>query len=206
MDDTTALLVTAAMAVLAALLALTALLGAVVAIKPEMLQRLRAATDRRYSMRRATRPLDIPRNIDRILYRHHKLYGAVVVGLALFLLYFLTFGEQQPFWQELFPREHRQIAGIVADVARLVLWLFSVFALVIGTIVFVRPSELKRFEQRANRWVTARRATYDLDREYGWFDERLGRRPRLWGTVTLVLSTICLIALLVQWQATGLIG
>lgn len=206
MDEPTALLASAAIAILAALLALTALLGAVVAIKPELLQRLRAATDRRYSMRRATRPLDVPRNIDRILYRHHKLYGAVVVGLALFLLYFLAFGEQQPFWRELFPRDYREIAGIVADVARLVLWLFAVFALIIGTVVFVRPSELKKFEQRANRWVTARRATYDLDREYGWLDERLGRRPRLWGTVTLVLSTICLIALLVQWQATGLTG
>lgn len=206
MDETTALLVSAAIAILAVLLTLTALLGAAVAVKPELLQRLRSTTDRRYSMRRATRPLDVPRNIDRILYRHHKLYGVVVVGLALFLLYFLAFGGQQPFWRELFPPDYREIAAIVADVARLVLWLFAVFALIIGTVVFVRPSELKNFELRANRWVTARRATYDLDREYGWFDERLGRRPRLWGTVTLILSTICLIALFVQWQATGLAG
>lgn len=206
MDETIAMLVSAAFAILAALLALTALLGAVVAIRPELLRRLRATTDRRYSMRRATRSLDVPRNIDRTLYRHHKLYGAVVVLLALFLLYSLAFGEQQRFWPDLFPRDYREIAAIVVDAARLVLWLFSVFALVIGTVVFVRPSALKKFEQHANRWVTARRATRELDREYGWLDERLGRRPRLWGMVTLVLSAICLIALLVQWQATGLTG
>jgi hypothetical protein len=206
MDETTALLVSAAFAILAALLALTALLGAAVAIKPDLLPRLRAATDRRYSMRRATRSLDVPRNIDRILYRHHRLYGTLVVALALFLLYFLAFGEQRPFWRELFPPDYREAASIVGDVARLVLWVFTVFALMVGTIVFVRPSALKRLESKVNRWVTARRATYDLDREYGWLDERRGRRPRLWGTVTLALSLTCLIALLVQWQASGLAG
>ena len=206
MDETTALFISAALAILTALLTLTALLGAAVALKPDLLPRLRAATDRRYSMRRATRALDIPRNIDRILYRHHRIYGTFVVALAIFLLYFLALGEQGPFWRELFPPDYRAIASIVADVARLVLWFFSVFALMIGTIVFVRPSALKRLERRANRWITPRRATRDLDREYRGLDERLGRRPRLWGTVTLVLSLTCLIALLVQWRALGLAG
>ena len=206
MDETTALLVTAALAILSVLLAATALLGGVVALRPEVLGRLRAASDRRYSLRRATRPLDVPRNIDRLLYRHHRAYGSVVVVLALFLLYFLAFGEQQPFWRELFPREYREIAAILSEVARLVLGFFAVFALMIGTLVFARPSALKRLEARVNRWATARRATYSLDREYGWLDEQLGRRPRLWGAVTCLVSVICLIALLVQWQATGLAG
>lgn len=206
MDATTALIVSAGLAVLAALLMLTALLGAVVAVRPQLLARLREATDRRYSLRRATRPLDIPRNADRLFYRHHRLYGAVVIMLALFLLHFLAFGERQPLWRELFPADYRDVATLLADVARIVLWVFSVFALMIGTVVFARPSALKRLEQRANQWLTPRRATYDLDREYRWLDERLGRRPRLWGSVTLIASLICLIALYVQWQAFGLAG
>lgn len=206
MDATTALIVSAGLTVLAALLMVTALLGAAVAVRPQLLTRLRAATDRRYSLRRATRPLDIPRNADHLFYRHHRLYGAVVVALALFLLHFLVFGERQPFWRELFPTDYRDIAVVLADVARLVLWIFSVFALMIGTLVFARPSVLKRFERRANRWLTPRRVTYDLDREYRWLDEHLGRRPRLWGSVTLIASLICLGALFVQWQAFGLAG
>lgn len=206
MDATTTLIVSAGLAVLAALLTLTALLGAAVAARPDLLARLRAATDRRYSLRRATRPLDIPRNADRLFYRHHRLYGGVVVALALFLLHFLVFGERQPLWRELFPADYRDVAVVIADAARIVLWIFSVFALMIGTLVFARPSALKRLEQRVNRWLTPRRATYDLDREYRWLDERLGRRPRLWGAVTLITSLVCLGALFVQWQAFGLAG
>ena len=206
MDETTALFISAALAIITALVALTALLGAAVALKPDLLGRLRAAADRRYSMRRATRLLDEPHNIDHILYRHHKIYGLVVVGLALSVLYFLAFSEHRPLWRELFPPEYRELAVIAAAAASLVLWLLSVFALMIGTIVFTRPSALKRLESTVNRWVTASRATYHLDREYNGLDQRLGRRPRLWGIVTALLSLICLVALIVQWQAYGLTG
>ncbi|MEX0606844.1 MAG: hypothetical protein WD138_02325, partial [Halofilum sp. (in: g-proteobacteria)] len=195
-----------ALVILAVLLALTALVGGLVALKPDWLQRLRAATDRRYTLRPMTRPLDTPRNIDPLLYRHHKAYGLVVMTLAAFLLYFLAFGEQRVFWRELFPPDYREAAGIVADVARLVLWIFSVFALTVGTVVLARPSALKGLEARVNRWFTGRSVSERLDREYDWLDERLGRNPRLWGWVTLVASVICLAALLVQWQALRLAG
>ena len=206
MDATTALIVNAGLTVLAALLMATAVLGAAVAVRPQLLARLRATTDRRYSLRRATRPLDVPRNTDRLFYRHHRLYGGVVIALALFLLHFLVFGERQPLWRELFPADYRDVAAMLADVARLVLWMFSVVALMSGTLVFARPSALKRLERRANHWLTPRRATRDLDREYHWIDERLARRPRLWGAATLIASLVCLLALFVQWQATGLAG
>lgn len=204
MTETTALLVSLALMILALLLALTALIGGLVALKPDMLGRLRATTDRRYSFRPVTRPLDMPRNIDALLYRYHKVYGPVVMILAAFLLYFLAFGEQRAFWQELFPPGYRDSAAIIADVAQLVLWIFSVFALTVGTVVFVRPSALKGLESRANRWFTARRVSDRLDREYDWVDQRLGQHPRAWGVVTLIASVICLAALVVQWQAMHL--
>lgn len=161
---------------------------------------------RRFSLRSVTRPLDVARNIDRLLYHHHEAYGTVVVLLAPFLLYFLAFGQQQVFWRELFPPDYRAIAGIVADVAGLVLWILSVFALMVGTVVFVSPSALKGLEARVNRWFTGRSVSERLDREYDWLDERLGRNPRLWGWVTFISSVICLAALLVQWQALRLAG
>jgi hypothetical protein len=180
------------------LLALCAIVGATVAIRPDALDRLKAASERRVSMRRATRPLDIPRNVDRVFYRHHKVYGATVVVLAIFLLYVLVFeGTLQ--WQALFPEEYRVVGAIVVETARIVLWLASIFALIAGTVVFVRPSALKDLERIANRWVTPRRYTYPLEREYSGLDERLSRYPRAWGTVVAVLSLICIIALIAQW-------
>ncbi len=204
MDPITSLLVASAMAVLAGLLGLTTLIGAAVALRPELLERLRRTGDRRYSLRRATGPLDRPRNVDRWFYRHHRLYGTVVVLLALFLLYFLAFGELRSTWTLMLGREYRDVAAMLGDLARILLWVSAVFALIIGTVVFVRPSALKALEHGANRWLTLRRATRGLDREFGGLDERVTRRPRLWGTITAVASLLLLVALIVQWRMSGI--
>ncbi len=204
MDPLTGLLVHAAMAVLAALLALTTLIGLVVALRPGLLPRLRRVFGRRYSLRRATGALDRPRNIDRWFYRHHRAYGTVVGVLALFLLYFLAFGELGQGWRSLFPREYRQLAPILGELARIVLWFSAVLALIIATVVFARPSALKAIEGLANRWLTPRRYTRGLEREYGGLDARFAHHPRAWGTLTALLSLVLLAALIVQWRmSTG---
>lgn len=204
MDPIASLLIAAAMAVLAGLLGLTTLIGTAVALRPHMLERLRRTGDRRYSLRRATGPLDRPRNIDRWFYRHHRAYGTVVVLLALFLLYFLAFGELRTTWTLMLGREYREFAEILGDVARILLWISAAFALIIGTVVFVRPSALKALEHGANRWLTLRRMTRGLDREYGGLDERVTRRPRLWGTIAAVSSLVLLVALILQWRMSGI--
>ena len=200
------ILLTAALGTLGVLLALTTLLGAAVAVRPALLERLRRRAERRYSLRRATRALDVPRNADRWFYRHHRVYGAVVVVLAAFLLWFLALGPESADWRRLFAPRYRELAGLFADSARFLLWLVAVFAVVIGTVVFVRPSALKALEARANRWITARRVTRGLDRERDALDEWLARRPRAWGIIAALASAACLAALLVQWQASGLAG
>jgi hypothetical protein len=204
MDPIASLLIASAMAVLAGLLALTAIIGGAVAVRPALLERLRRTSDRRYSLRRATGPLDRPRNIDRWFYRHHRAYGTVVVLLALFLLYFLAFGELRATWALMMGAEYRDIAELLGELARILLWIGAVLALLIGTVVFVRPSALKTLETGANRWLTLRRATRSLDREYGGLDARVARRPRLWGTITAVSSVVLLIALIVQWRMSGI--
>ncbi len=206
MDPITSLLVACAMAVLAALLALTTLIGALAAVRPELLESLRRTSDRRYSLRRAMGPLDRPRNVDRWFYRHHRAYGSVVVVLALFLLYFLAFGELRASWSLVLGPEYRDSAAMAGELARLLLWISSAFALIIGTVVFVRPSALKTLERGANRWLTLRRATRSLDREHGGLDQRVARRPRLWGTISALVSLVLLVALIVQWRMSGIAG
>jgi len=192
----------AALLGLVALLAICAVVGAAVAIRPDAMGRLKRATERRISMRRATRGLDIPRNVDRLFYRHHRLYGGLIVVLAIVLLYALTFGGTAH-WETLFDGRYRAVGAIIIDAAQITLWILTVFALIIGTVVFVRPSALKALEQRANRWVTARGYTYPLEREYSGLDERLQHYPRVWGTIVAILSGVCIIALINQWLALG---
>jgi len=205
-DTKTELLIAFVMAALAGLLFMTLIIGAMVAIRPEWLDRLRRLADRRVSMRRATRVLDEPRNIDPLFYRYHRTYGSIVVLLAVFLLYFLAFGELRPGWRGALTMDNQVVAEIVAASARIVLWLSSVFALIVGTVVFVRPSALKGMERWANRWLTPRRLTRSTQREYDTFDKMVNIRPRLWGVAVTTTSLICLVALYIQWQLSSLGG
>lgn len=193
-----ALLVQLALAALGVLLAVAFAVGAAVAAHPPLLARLRRGADRRVSMRRATRALDIPRNVDHWFYRHHRTYGAGVALLALVLLGFLTFGSAPEAWARAFGPAYRDVAGILVDTARLVLWLFGVLALVVGVVVFVRPSALKGLEAKANRWVTPRRALRGLEREYDHAETWMARYPRAWGVTIAAVCGLCLLALVLH--------
>lgn len=186
------------MLALAVLLALAFVVGAVVALRPRTLELLRGGADRRVSMRRATRLLDVPYNIDRWFYRYHRIYGAAVALLAVVLLGFLTFGGTYYQWLQLFDPRYRDIAEIVAVAARALLWGFGLFALAIAAIVFARPSALKGFEAWANRWITPRRPFRALDREVGAPDRWVARHPRGWGIAIAAISGACLVALLLH--------
>ena len=180
--------------------------GLAVALWPALLPRLRSQTDRHISMRRATRPLDVPHNIDRWFYRHHRLYGSCVVILSIALLSFLAFGARPEVLLHALPAADRGVGAILIDTARVVLWGLGVFALIIGVVVFVRPSALKTFETWANRWVTPRRALKGLDREVRGVDDWIARHPRGWGVVIAIVSGICLLALVLHAGALSRLG
>lgn len=205
MTAVTILLLKALLLAMAALLAIAMVLGLAVAIRPALLERLQQTSDQRYSMRRATRSLDIPRNVDRWFYRHHRAYGAAVVLLALFLLSFIAFGSSGDVVAGLFPRRYQGLGVILMDFSWLVMWVLGLCSLLVGVVVFIRPSALKRWEHRANRWLTLRRVTRDLEHEYSAPGEWVRRFPRTWGLVIAVASAICIVALIlhsfrvVQW-------
>lgn len=199
MEAMTTLIVPGLLLALILLLLVAFAVGLAIAIRPALLDRLRGVSDQRVSFRRATRPLDIPRNIDPWFYRHHRLYGAVVVVLSAFLLYFLAFGYETPAWVAVFPPEYREIALMGAEVARFLLWLVAVLGVITGTTVFVRPSALKGVEAWANHWITPRRLTRGLDREYGHPDAWASRHPRAWGLVIALSAGLVLLALLLHW-------
>jgi hypothetical protein len=85
--------------------------------------------------------------IERVIYRHHRLFGGGIVAGASLLLALLgarhagVFGATAPIG-----------AGIRALVS--LAWVLAAVALVIGVVVLVRPSALKGVEALANRWIS----------------------------------------------------
>lgn len=195
------LLVQAGLLALAVLLGVALLIGAAVAVRPALLDRFRSTSDQRYSTRRVTRTLDAPHNIDRWFYRYHRVYGAAVVLLAIALLSFLAFGYPETAWRGLFGPDSRVVGEILADTARVVLWILSLFALAVGTVVFARPSALKPVEARVNRWLTPRRVLRNAEREFHGAETWVRRHPRGWGLTIAAASALCLLALFLQIPA-----
>lgn len=183
------------MALLAVLLAGCFVVGVAIALRPSLLERMRAVSDRRVSMRRATRSLDMSHDVDRVLYRHHRLIGVLVIALSAFVLLSLGLGYDAKAWSGLFEPRYREIERLVLDTMRVVLWGLALFSLVVGVTVFVRPSALRRFEALSNRWWTPRRATRSLEREFNAPDQMVSGHPRAWGTGIALISGLALIAL-----------
>lgn len=90
--------------------------------------------------------------IERFFYRHHRLAGGLIVIFSLiFLLLLAIYSGQQVtftgFWGT--PR-----GFMILRVVSIAAWFCSSFALLVGTVVLLRPSLLKPLETRANQWIT----------------------------------------------------
>lgn len=102
--------------------------------------------------------LERPRRIERIVYRHHRLFGGitiffVLIFLALFGTWYLRSYEIS-IWHTSFG----------AQLAIAAVWMILIFALIIGVYVLVRPSALKGIEAWANRWIEPFRVVPRIDR------------------------------------------
>lgn len=143
------------------------------------------------STRRSLRPMEIPRNHERLIYRHHRLFGLLVtIGAVYTLSYFvLDYNQQQIFaalQQQL--QVQPQVLGWALDAASLILVITNLLVLVIGIIVFIRPSLLKNFETWSNKWVSTRHASRVLDQQYAGLDKFTLQHPRLMGGFLLLGS------------------
>lgn len=201
MGTIAAMVTQALLLALGVMLALAFLLALAILVRPGLLERFERTSNRRYSMDHVTSALDTPRNIDRYFYRHHRLYGATVVILAVALLSFLAFRAPEVAWQSLFDGRMQEVGAILTDTGRVVLWILGLFALAIGAVVFLRPSALKSLEARANRWLRPQEAIRGLDREFHGPEQWVRRHPRAWGLVIALLSALCLLALILQTPA-----
>lgn len=175
------------------LAAVAAILGLVTSLwmllSPTSFARLEEIASRSFSLRRSMRPLEISRNIDRHIYRHHKLFGLVVILASTFTLYNLLFSLETGRLASLIGHQFpAPIAGWLIEAINLFLIAGNLFAIVIGLMIYVRPSALKSFESRANQWVSLREQTSWLETRFDFPDKLAKTQPRIMGVVLLLFS------------------
>ena len=136
--------------------------------------------------------LDRRQTIERLLYRHHRAFGAIVIVAAVASLVALWGLHDNPFATDML----REMLGAWGDgAAILTSWALALFALGIGVFLFVRPSALKGFEAVANRWVepfsSSSKDKLPVESGVNWL---ILRAPRVAGLLIFAAGLSCLLA------------
>lgn len=128
-----------------------------------------------------------PRYLERIIYKHHYVFGALVMLFTSLCVYMM-----------LFYTDVSQVLNKISSMANTVFgeWLLETFyymliaanavAFVIGFIIFIRPSALKSLEAKANHWVEAEEKLNVLNSIRDLPDSVLPGNPRIFGTLILI--------------------
>jgi len=130
---------------------------------------LRALRGQQQGLPQAWQSLESQRRIERMVYRHHRISGLLIIAAAVLF-----------FWQFLV---HAPLGMHTRNGSWLLLsWLLAVgngFNALIGVVILLRPSLLKPIETRANRWIAI-----DIQ-ELG---QRLGRHSCLRGLLLVLVA------------------
>jgi hypothetical protein len=135
------------------------------------------------------RKLDYPHAIERFMYRNHRWVGLSILAATLFVLFSMLFRFDRDKAITVFADgTNVQMVEWLVDSLSVILVLATVFALVIGVFMIIRPSLLKGFEAWSNHWVSTRRGTRFLDVMRYESTDGLMRYPRVTGALVVVGS------------------
>lgn len=171
-------------------------IGLGIMVSPVRLMRLAETMNRWISTDALFRRLDSPTWSERVFYRHHRSFGALLVTGAGYVIYQFAWGID---YARLFG--HIKVMGSytaanwLAHSLGFASVLFGIVACCIGIVVFIRPSLLKRLEQRANTWFTVDQSLRHLDRQVTAPDRFFARNPRLVGVLVALGSLYVIISL-----------
>jgi hypothetical protein len=176
--------------------ALGLVVGVMLLFDSERVMRWNGALNRWYSTRRGMEILEQPVDVKRLVYRWHRVLGALVFAGALYTLDVLVFG----FPTGALVRAFRDlgnpaILSLVFETARIFLIIGNIAALVAAAVLIFRPSLLKGLEAWGDRYYTSRESTKALDVMHYQPDSFVSARPRLVGTVVTLGSLYVLFTL-----------
>lgn len=172
------------------------IVGVLLIVKPAIIFRFNRQSGKRFSFRRSTKFLEVPVNIDSMFYRHHRVVGVIVTLTSAYVLYYFSLVYDAALIAEyLTGSVYASVVDILINTLRLFMLFSSVFILLIGIVIFIRPSQIKTVEAWANRWVSTRQASRKLSVERNQVNQLVYKYPRITGMVIISLSLYALILL-----------
>jgi hypothetical protein len=158
--------------------------------------RIAELLDRWVSTRAVVKPLEEHRNINRPLYRMHRLLGALICAGALYSLIVLGMPSgEAAIAKSLSGIGPTRFAAWMSESLRYVLLAGNFCALLFGLVFIVRPSALKSLEAWADRRISERKAVKPLEKMRNSADQFLRRYPQAVGVLVILGSLYVLVNL-----------
>ena len=167
--------------------------GAGMLINPDGVLRLNQYFNKWFSTEKATDILDRQHRIERVLYRHHRLTGVLVMVGSVYTLYILNFSFNPKLTAALLDDgKNNYLVEWILESAVLAFNLGCAAALVVGAILLVRPSLLKSFEALLNHWVNTEKSLQTIDTMRYRLDHFIASHIRIAG-ILVILGSIYVI-------------
>jgi hypothetical protein len=176
------------------------LAGAVLILRPAWLVQFGIFANRWVSTRKMDRSLERWVSLDKWFYQHHRASGAVMLGGAVWLIGFVISLDRPIILAALFGGNHypMQLAQAWLDAFVLASLTAGVFAALVSTILLLRPSMLRDFEQVANQWLSLRKTLKPVEIPRHGVDDYVLRHVRPVGALLLLGSLYTLAGLLLS--------
>lgn len=128
------------------------------------------------------------RSLDRLIYRHHFLSGSLLMLASLGLLYLVLFHLAVTVGRPASQLASTQWFPLFYEAMLSFACLAGIVGMIIGMIVFIRPSSLKLAESWGNRSVSLDPALQRLERRFVLIDIWVERHTRLFGGMVLLFT------------------
>ena len=173
---------------------ITFVVGLMMFIAPEKVHAMAAHLDVSISTEEFFGKLDNTKYIDRYFYKYHHLFGIFIIVGSVYTIFMLApiQGEYHALPQLINP----VISSWVYDALIFSLLLFCSFVILIGFILFFRPSAMKTFEAKMNTWKDISHLTKPLDKPRYLEQQKPLKNPKLYGFVIVSGS------LFILWQTS----
>lgn len=175
----------------------TFVVGLMMFIAPDKIHALAARLDVSISTDEFFGKLDSTKYIDRYVYKYHYIFGLFIVVGAVYTIFMLApiQGEYRTLPEIINPA----ISNWLYDALVLILFLFCSFVILIGFVLFFRPSAMKAFEAKMNTWKETSHLTTPLDKQRYLEQQKPLKYPKLYGFIVASGS------LFILWQTSTVV-
>ena len=186
---------------LAIFLLMGALMGIAVSLllifKPHFIARVNRVANRWVSMRFISRWMDRSIRIERWCYRHHRPLGMLLtLGATYILVYFgWRFDKSTALHSFSSLVQNKLLLDALLQALVLFELIGGVFALLIGLVIWLRPSLLRGVEKASNQWLSLRHATEVLDVQHDQVSLFVERHAQRVGWLLLAGSSYLSVAM-----------